>query len=243
MSYSVFIPARHASTRLPGKPLLELAGKPLIRHVYERARESGASRIVIATDDPRIAAAAEAFGAESCMTSTRHVSGTDRIAEAVGLLGYDEDRVIVNLQGDEAQMPGAAIRQVGDLLSGDARADLATLYRPLSTRGEFHDPNVVKLVFDADGYALYFSRSPIPWQDGRAGAPAAFRHVGLYAYRVGFLKRFSAAAPSPAERCERLEQLRALHFGARIRVAEALCEIPPGIDTPADLERVRRSGI
>jgi len=247
VSFTVFIPARYASTRLPGKPLLEIAGKPLIQHAYERACESPATRVVIATDDERIRSAAQTFGAETIMTASDHTSGTERIAEASAKLGIADEAVIVNLQGDEAHMPQAVIRQVGELLGGDDSADMATLYRPITDVEEFKDPNVVKLVFDAQGYALYFSRSPIPWHgpaDPDAGTPPvmeAYRHIGLYAYRARFLRQYAALPPCAEERLERLEQLRALHHGIKIRVAQALREVPPGIDSPADLERARTS--
>lgn len=246
MDFSVYIPARHASTRLPGKPLLPLAGKPLLQHVYERALESGAARVVVATDDERIAEVARGFGAEVCMTAAHHASGTERLAEAVACYDEPDNALVVNLQGDEPEMPGALVRQVAEALAARPDADMATLAVPLACPNDLFDPNVVKVVTDGGGHALYFSRAPIPWdRDGFAsGTPPARlaagpwrRHVGLYAYRAGFLRRFCAWAPSPLERLESLEQLRALHHGARCLVADALAEPGVGVDTPADLAR------
>jgi 3-deoxy-manno-octulosonate cytidylyltransferase (CMP-KDO synthetase) len=249
VSFEVFIPARYASTRLPGKPLLDIAGKPLIQRVHERACAAGAERVVIATDDERIRAAAEAFGARVCMTAASHVSGTDRIAEAAETLGVADETIIVNVQSDEPQVPGAVIAQLAALLAGCPGADMATLCVRIVEAQELLDPNVVKVVADAAGYALYFSRAPIPWPgafpDRPGGAPDVEtwryeRHLGLYAYRARFLRRYRGLAPCEAERIERLEQLRALHHGARIRIAQAAMPVPPGVDSEADLERVRR---
>ncbi len=250
MRFSVYIPARYGSTRLPGKPLLDIAGKPLIRHVFDRAVESGAASVVIATDDDRIRSCAEGFGAKACMTSPHHRSGTDRIAEAAALLGEDEGSIIVNLQGDEPCMPALLIKQVADLLEQGVEAEMATLCVPIRDLSELFDPHVVKVVWNQKGYALYFSRAPIPWSRDesikahateRLPAPANYyRHLGLYAYRAGFLHRFSQFPVCPLEQAECLEQLRALYYGFRIRVALALLPPETGIDTPADLARIRR---
>ena len=248
-TFSVIIPARFASSRLPGKVLLDLAGKPLLWHVYRRAVESGARRVIIATDDVGVQAAALAFGAQVEMTSADHASGTDRIAEVVARLGLTDEEIVVNLQGDEPLMPAAVILQVAERLATDPGAAIATVCERITEARDTFDPAVVKVVTDAGGRALYFSRAPIPWD--RAGfssdganvwptAQAYYRHVGLYAYRVGFLKTYSALPPCELERTECLEQLRALHHGARILVDEAVAPSGFGIDTIADLERVRR---
>jgi 3-deoxy-manno-octulosonate cytidylyltransferase (CMP-KDO synthetase) len=241
----VVIPARYASSRLPGKPLADVAGKTLIERVYDCARASGAQHIVVATDDERIRAAAEGFGARVCMTSTQHTSGTDRIAEVVDRLGIAADEIIVNLQGDEPMMPARLIRQVAETLVAHPEAVVATACHPIRAREEFTNPNVVKVVVDEHGRALYFSRAPIPWPregtGGAASAPlAAFRHIGIYAYRAGFIGRYAAWPPCPLELAEQLEQLRVLWHGERIAVCEC-AELPgAGVDTPEDLERVRR---
>jgi len=228
--FKVVIPARYASTRLPGKALLDLAGRPLIQHVYERAVESGAQAIVIATDDARIRNAALSFGATVVMTSRKHASGTDRMSEVLSVLAEPEDSIVVNLQGDEPLMPGAAIRQVAALLNADPDASMATLCERISEARDVFDPNVVKVVVDDAGRALYFSRAPVPWDrqhfatHGSQRWPLAqpyYRHIGLYGYRAGFVKRFSQLSPCAIERAEALEQLRALHYGARILVAES----------------------
>lgn len=248
MSFRVLIPARYASTRLPGKPLLDIGGKPMLQRVYEQALASGAASVVIATDDARIEAAARGFGAEVCMTAAEHSSGSERLAEAVTLLGYGDDEIVVNLQGDEPLMPPALLRQVADNLAAHARAEVATLCTRIHTAAELFDPHAVKVVMDSEGMALYFSRAVIPWdRDAFAVTteelPAQalhYRHLGLYAYRVGFLKRYVNLAPCVLERMEVLEQLRVLWHGAGIHVAEAVVAPAPGVDTAADLERVRR---
>lgn len=246
--YRVVIPARHASTRLPGKPLASIAGEPMIRWVWERARQGGASEVIIATDHEGIASACAAFGAEVCMTDPGHASGTDRIAEVADRRGWSEDQVVVNVQGDEPLLPPVLVQQVAELLVLHPEADLGTLGTPIHALAEYLDPNVVKVVARSDGAALYFSRAPIPWH--RDGAPAglgsqrhhdgAMRHLGIYSYRVGALRRLSAASPCRLEEAERLEQLRALWLGMRIQVDAALEIPPPGVDTPEDLERVNR---
>ena len=247
MSFHVIIPARYQSVRLPGKPLLQVAGKPIVQHVYERARESGAEQVVIATDDKRIEAAASEFGAPVIMTSAEHASGTDRLAEAVAALALDDTAVVVNLQGDEPLMPVPLIQQVADNLERyKERASIATLSEAMAVASDVFDPNIVKVVTDRDGFALYFSRAPIPWD--RTNFPAQHathhrvyrRHLGMYAYRADFLKAFSALAPSPLEQLEALEQLRALWHGYAIHVAPACEASERGVDTAADLERVKR---
>ena len=248
MKFKVYIPARYGSTRLPGKPLVDIAGKPMIRHVFDRAIESGAASVIIATDDERIRSCAEGFGANACMTSPRHRSGTDRIAEAAMLLGEDESSIIVNLQGDEPCMPAPLINQVAGLV--EPGVEMATLCAPITDPKELFDPHVVKVVFDQEGYALYFSRAPIPWNRDEFSEVHAmthlpnsanyYRHIGLYAYRAGFLQRFCKLTACPLEQTECLEQLRALYYGFRIQVALALLPVEAGIDTPADHARIRR---
>ncbi|MDE2306582.1 MAG: 3-deoxy-manno-octulosonate cytidylyltransferase [Gammaproteobacteria bacterium] len=243
--FQVVIPARFASTRLPGKMLAPIAGRPLIHWVWERARASGAQRVVIATDDERIAAAARAFGAEVELTAAELPSGTDRVAEVARRAGFDGRDVIVNLQGDEPLVDPALIARLAAALGEDDRADIATAVAPIASLEEFLDPNCVKAVADGRGRALYFSRSPVPWprdhvEGGRPTVHAgAWRHIGLYAYRVESLLRFASLAPTPLELCERLEQLRALEHGMSIKVIALERAPPPGIDTPADLARVR----
>lgn len=243
----IVIPARYASTRLPGKPLLAIAGKPMIQHVYEKAAQSRASEVVVATDDERIAKAADGFGARVCMTSANHQSGTDRIAEVIETLGWADDEIIVNLQGDEPLMPVVLLDQVADDLANHADADTATLCALLDHPAQAFDSNVVKVVADKKGYALYFSRAPMPWQRGQMAwgqelaaeaAKPLRRHIGLYAYRARFVREFVAWPPAPLEQMESLEQLRTLWHGRKIHVTQA-CELPPaGVDTPEDLERV-----
>ncbi len=235
----VIIPARYASTRLPGKPLLDIAGKPMIRHVVERARESGAKTVTVATDDERIYTACEQFGAAVVMTSAKHGSGTERLAEAIQKLGIGPDEIVVNVQGDEPLMSPALVRQVSDALAAHAEAVVATVGTPIRDDAELRNPNVVKVVFDANGYALYFSRAPIPFpRDG--GLPPAHRHLGLYAYRAGYVASYVSLAPSPYEQAEQLEQLRVLWHGGRIAVHVADQAPLAGVDSPEDLERVRK---
>jgi 3-deoxy-manno-octulosonate cytidylyltransferase (CMP-KDO synthetase) len=244
--FRIVIPARYASTRLPGKALLPLAGRPMIQWVCERAASSGAAEVLVATDDERIVAACAAFGMRAVLTSPAHPSGTDRIAEVARQRGWDPRDIVVNVQGDEPLVPPAAIAQVARLLAEHEGAHVATLAAPVESLAEFLDPNAVKVVADRAGRALYFSRAPIPWdRDHAAGALAsqssyagARRHIGLYAYRVEALARLAALPPTPLERLEKLEQLRALENGLVIQVADA-CERPPaGVDTSGDLERV-----
>lgn len=245
--FKVVIPARLGSTRLPRKVLRDVAGKPLVRHVWEAARVSGAEQVVIATDDETVAAAARAFGADVRMTAATHQSGTDRINEVARAEAWDRDCVVVNLQGDEPLMPPALVRDCASLLADDAAADIATLCHPLHSAEEWVNPNVVKLVMDRRGYALYFSRAPIPWKrdpvsalEAGAHLPAglAYRHIGLYAYRVGSLAQFSELPPAELENCEALEQLRALTHGFRIKVGITANPPPRGVDTEDDLAAV-----
>ncbi len=241
----VIIPARYASTRLPGKPLIDIGGKPLLRHVYERALQSGAHKIIVATDDVRIYDAVKEFGGTVCMTSSQHQSGTDRIAEVVEIFNLKPEEIVVNLQGDEPLMPPDLIKQTAEMLTAHPAAAMATACHPIDDDESLRNPNVTKVVCDRDSYALYFSRAPIPWPRDIMGAgnPAnqpvrALRHIGLYAYRAGFISRFAKWPPCPLERTESLEQLRALWYGERIAVCEAQ-EMPgPGVDTAADLARV-----
>lgn len=242
MSFRIVIPARYAAQRLPGKPLRDLAGRPLIEHVWRRAMAADAREVVVATDDPRIADAVRGFGGEVELTAPELPSGTDRCAAVAERRGWDEDEVVVNLQGDEPLMPPRVLRQVAELLAADPAAGIATLCAPIATPAEFRDPNVVKVVMAEDGGALYFSRAPIPWDRDAGGAPqarpGACRHLGIYAYRVGALLALTRMAPCELERIEKLEQLRALHAGVRIRVEPALEPVGPGVDTPEDLARV-----
>jgi 3-deoxy-manno-octulosonate cytidylyltransferase (CMP-KDO synthetase) len=238
--FYVAIPARAASSRLPGKALADLGGKPMLQWVYEKACAAGARAVIIATDDEAIAAAARRFGATARLTSTTHVSGTDRIGELAAMEGWADEEIVVNVQGDEPLIPPLNIVQVAQLLATHPQAALATLSTPVTSQQEFLDPNAVKVVTDGGGRALYFSRAPIPVQrDGVAGGFAgARRHVGLYAYRVAALRRLTALAPSPLERAEKLEQLRALEHGLIIQVAEACAPPGPDVNTAEDLRRV-----
>ncbi|MDH5622060.1 MAG: 3-deoxy-manno-octulosonate cytidylyltransferase [Gammaproteobacteria bacterium] len=239
--FVVVIPARFASTRLPGKPLLEINGKSMIRHVYDRATESRASEVVIATDDERIADAAEAFGATVCMTGDHHQSGTERIAEVADLLDWDDEQIVVNLQGDEPAMPAQLLDQCAELLQ-DASADVATLASPFLTQGDFENPNCVKVIRDASKHAIYFSRAAIPYardtSNKTRAAEAALHHHGIYAYRCGVLRQLVLAEPSEIEICEQLEQLRALSLGMAIIVGVPEKRPGIGVDTADDLRRV-----
>ncbi|NCF62174.1 MAG: 3-deoxy-manno-octulosonate cytidylyltransferase [Gammaproteobacteria bacterium] len=244
--YHVVIPARMASQRLPGKPLLPIAGKPLIEHVYRRACEATAQSVIIATDSPELQAAAKKFGAEVVMTSPAHESGSDRIAECIDKQGWPDDSLVVNLQGDEPLMPAACLEQTAELLDKTPGSDVASLYWPIDLPAEVEDPNVVKVVVDEAGHALYFSRSVVPHPRNFSSVSCAMnsgaawkRHIGLYAYRVRALKAFTSMAPSPLESVEKLEQLRFLEAGQGIIMARACEFIPAGVDTPDDLERVR----
>jgi 3-deoxy-manno-octulosonate cytidylyltransferase (CMP-KDO synthetase) len=243
--FHVIIPARFSASRLPGKPLLTIGDRPLIQWVWQCARASGAASVTIATDDGRVLDSAASFGADCLMTSPQHASGTDRVAEVVRRKGFAEDDVIVNLQGDEPMMPAAAVREVAEALSARPQTDIATAVAPIRSLEEFLDPSCVKALRARDGHALYFSRAPVPWPRDEvvAGRPTRFmgawRHIGIYAYRVRGLLQFSSWPPTALEEAERLEQLRALEHGMRIHLT-ALSEAPPaGVDTPEDLQRVR----
>jgi 3-deoxy-manno-octulosonate cytidylyltransferase (CMP-KDO synthetase) len=243
--FKVVIPSRYGASRLPGKPLLPLAGRPMIAHVVARALASGAGEVIVATDDPRIAAACAGLGVEAQLTRTDHHSGSDRIAEVIATRGWADDTIVVNLQGDEPCMPSTLITQVARNLAGHGAARMATLAYPIADGATLFDPHVVKVVTDAAGFALYFSRAPLPWhRDEFMGKsvhlPASvtfLRHIGLYAYRASFLKRYIAWEPSPLELAESLEQLRVLWHGERIHVGVAAQMPGPGVDTAADLAR------
>ena len=247
MSFSVVIPARYGSTRLPGKPLLEIVGKPMVQRVWEQAVKSGAREVIVATDDVRVLAAARAFGAEACMTSPDHPSGTDRLQEVAAEFGWHDDHILVNVQGDEPLIPPAVIDQVAANLAANPAAAIATLAEDITALDELVNPNAVKVVTDVNGMALYFSRATIPWPRepfSRAvkEMPAQgswSRHIGIYAYRTGFLHRYVTWQPAPMERLEQLEQLRALYNGMRIHVDRAAVPVPAGVDTDDDLEAVR----
>lgn len=250
MSFKVVIPARYASARLPAKPLLNLGGRPMIQWVIAAAVASGADEVLVATDDERIAAAAidpRTQQSIAVMTSVQHLSGTDRIAEVATQRGWSERTIVVNVQGDEPQLPPSLVGQVAALLEKHADADIATLSTPITTLHEFLDPNAVKVVTAANGVALYFSRAPIPWnRDGATQGLAsqtrftgAQRHLGIYAYRVDALKRMTSLPPGELELTEKLEQLRALQAGMKLVVDVASVAPPAGIDTQADLDRVR----
>ena len=244
MSFVVIIPARFASTRLPGKPLQDINGKPMIVHVLERARESGAERIIVATDHPDVARAVEAAGGEVCMTREDHQSGTERLAEVVEKCAFSDDTIIVNIQGDEPMIPPAIVRQVAENLAAST-SGMATLAVPIHDAEEAFNPNAVKVVMDAEGYALYFSRATIPWDRDRfaksreAIGDSLLRHIGIYGYRAGFIRRYVSWAPSPLEQIEMLEQLRVLWYGEKIHVAVAEVVPGTGVAPPEDLERVR----
>ena len=247
MSFTVLIPARYASTRLPGKPLSDILGKPMVVRVAERARSSGAERVVIATDDDRIRSAALEHGIDAVLTRSDHSTGTDRLAEAAAQLKLQDRAIVVNVQGDEPLLEPALIREVAEELRAHADASIATACRLIDDPQEAFTPNVVKVVLDRAGYALYFSRATIPWARdafaaGREKLPLGlplYRHYGLYAYRVGFLRHYPSLTPAPIERFEALEQLRALWHGYRIAVKITAGTPAPGVDTQEDLERVR----
>jgi len=244
--FTVIIPARYGSTRLEGKPLLDLAGKPVIQRVYEQARQSDARQVVIATDDVRIRDCAVGFGARVFMTAEGHESGTDRLQEVATQMGLADDEIVVNVQGDEPLIPPNIINQVATNLAG-SMGGMATLSESVVDQATAFNPNAVKVVCDKDGYALYFSRAPVPWErDSFSMAGGALpgrmdmqRHIGIYAYRTGFLHQFVAWGPCALEQTEVLEQLRALWHGVKIHVAPALESPPPGIDTREELENVR----
>lgn len=247
MDFDVIIPARYDSSRLPGKPLVDLCGKPLIQRVYECALQSSATNVTVATDDDRVRAAVEGFGGSVCLTLPSHPSGTDRIAETIEQLGVAPERIVVNLQGDEPRMPGGLIDQVATALERCESASIGTACHAIDNATDLFDPDVVKVVCDREGYAMYFSRAPVPWlrrsdndtSRDKKSAPAAFRHIGLYSYRAQYVLDFARRPPCELETIERLEQLRALWYGERIIVCQAN-EVPgSGVDTAADLQRAR----
>lgn len=248
MSFTVIIPARYASTRLPGKPLLDIVGKPMVQHVCERAEESDADDVIVATDHESIRDTVESFGARALMTRTDHASGTDRLEEVVTQLGMPEEAIVVNVQGDEPLIPPGLINQVARNLESAPEASIATLCEPIDQVDAVFNPNIVKVVFDQKGMAHYFSRAPIPWSrdafaDGKPSElppnTAYYRHIGIYAYRVSFLKEYVTWSAAPTEMAESLEQLRALWKGHGIHV-DITRETPPaGVDTQEDLDRVR----
>ncbi|NML45668.1 3-deoxy-manno-octulosonate cytidylyltransferase [Ramlibacter sp. G-1-2-2] len=247
MQYTVLIPARLASTRLPDKPLADIAGLPMVVRVAQRARLSSASRVVVAADSERIAEACRAHGVEVVLTRADHPSGSDRLAEACTKLGLQGDDAVVNVQGDEPLIDPALIDAVARLLHERPQASMSTAAHPIASIEEFTSPNVVKVVLQADGIAMYFSRAPLPWwRDGFAQGitalpePRPLRHIGIYGYRAGFLRQFPALPQAPVESCEALEQLRALWHGHRIAVHVTEADPGAGVDTPEDLERVRR---
>ncbi len=245
--FHVIIPARLDSTRLPGKVLLDIDGKPMLQHVFERATESGAESVVIATDNEKIQSVAEKFGAQVWMTSPDHETGSDRIAEAVSALGFEEDDLIVNVQGDEPLIPPVVIHQLAETLSAHESVKVATLYEPITTVEELMNPSVVKVVLTRRSFAMYFSRAPIPWAKG-AYPPKSdkdlcklhHRHIGMYAYRAGFLGEYMKWEPCPLEEVEGLEQLRALWRGVRVHVTLAKESVPSSVDTQEDLDKVRK---
>ena len=246
MSFSVLIPARLASTRLPDKPLADIAGQPMVVRVAQRAAASGAARVVVAADDLRIVRACEAAGVHAVLTRTDHLSGSDRLAEACTLLGLDGDDVVVNVQGDEPLIDPALVRRCAGLLAARSDCVMSTAAHAIDSLADFTNPNVVKVVLDAADRALYFTRAPVPWwRDGNAQGVAALpqprplRHIGLYGYRAGFLRGFPSLPPAPLEQLESLEQLRVLWHGHRIAVCIALEAPGAGVDTPEDLARVR----
>lgn len=247
MNFYVVVPARYASTRLPGKPLADLAGQPMVARVAERCGESRAQQVYVATDDERIASALQHLPVEVVMTREDHPSGTDRLQEVAAKLALNDDDIVVNVQGDEPLIPPAVINQVAENLADNPGCQIATLCEPITDSDAIFNPNVVKVVFDCQGRALYFSRAPIPWyRDGFAqgakdtGEGQWWRHIGIYAYRVGLLHQYVNWQPAPLEQLESLEQLRAMANGAAIHVAPACDNVPGGVDTQDDLERLRK---
>ncbi|KXI28985.1 3-deoxy-manno-octulosonate cytidylyltransferase [Paraglaciecola hydrolytica] len=246
MNFTVIIPARYASTRFPGKPLVDIKGKPMVQHVYERAMESGASRVIVATDDARIAKVVSDFGGNYCMTGAHHESGTERLAEVIDMEGLLAHELVVNVQGDEPFIPAVNIQQVAENLYHHQQAEMATLAVRITDVEEAFNPNVVKVVTDKQGYAMYFSRATIPYDRARfldeeiidEIGDYYLRHIGIYAYRAGFIKQYVSMSPSGIEQIESLEQLRVLWHGEKIHVDIARETPPTGIDTPEDLERL-----
>ncbi len=245
--FHIIIPARFGSTRLPGKPLVDIGGKPMIQHVVERSWKSGAKSVMVATDDKRISDVVAGFGGESIMTSTEHQSGSDRIAEAATLRGLDRDAIVINVQGDEPDMPAALIRQVARALYDNPDASMSTASAELDDESQVLDPSVVKVVVDRNQYAMYFSRATIPWVRDESSLSISAdasrfvrRHLGIYAYHVGYICDFARRSPCQLEDLEKLEQLRALWAGDRIKCVHAVESPGPGIDTLDDLERIRK---
>ncbi|KAB8310853.1 MULTISPECIES: 3-deoxy-manno-octulosonate cytidylyltransferase [Rahnella] len=245
MSFIAIIPARFGSSRLPGKPLADINGKPMVVHVMERALESGAKRVIVATDHPEVVAAVKAAGGEVCLTSPDHQSGTERLAEVIQICQFADDEIIVNVQGDEPLIPPVIVRQVAENLANSV-AGMATLAVPIESAEEAFNPNAVKVVRDANGYAMYFSRAAIPWERERFAVSkdtigdVFLRHIGIYAYRAGFIRQYVQWEPSKLEHIELLEQLRVLWYGEKIHVDVAKAIPSVGVDTPEDLERVRK---
>lgn len=253
MKFYVVIPARFASTRLPGKPLADIQGQTMVERVYRQASLSSASSVVVATDDQRVFDEVERFGGEVVMTREDHPSGTDRLAQVASIKDLDDEDILVNVQGDEPLIPPEVIEQVARNLTENSQCDCATLAEPIGTCGEFLNPAAVKVVTNEADEAMYFSRAPVPWPRDQAGSIVsaesteslpenfqAWRHIGIYAYKAGLLRQFTHWAPTALEQIESLEQLRILSNGKRIHVASACAEVPGGVDTPEDLERVRR---
>lgn len=247
MDFTVIIPARYASTRLPRKPLLDIAGKPMIQHVWEKAQQAGAKRVIVATDHAEIAQVVENFGGEVCLTSDKHNSGTERLAEVIDKMAIADDEIIVNIQGDEPLIPPVIVAQVAENLDRH-QVNFATLAVKLTSKEELLNPNVVKTLTDTNGMALYFSRSPIPFprdqfatlDDAFVAAQNYLRHIGIYAYRSGFIKQYVTWQPTALEQLESLEQLRALWYGEKIHLDLAKEAPQVGVDTAEDLERVRQ---
>ena len=254
MKFQVIIPARYGSTRFPGKPLVDISGKPMIQHVVERAQAAQAEAVIVATDDQRIADCVEGFGGQVVMTRNDHQSGTERLAEVMHKLQCDPQTIIVNIQGDEPHIPVSVVKQVAQNLADNPSVSMATLACRINHISEFYNPNIVKVVTDSSGKALYFSRSALPFvRDGMLGEQEALtaseakvdfssfgylRHIGIYAYRAEFIQRYVDMPASPLEQLESLEQLRVLYHGEQIHVAQALETPPPGIDTPEDLTKL-----
>lgn len=246
LDFYAVIPARYASSRLPGKPLLDIAGRPMVVHVAERAKLSGAAKVVVATDDERIKSVVDSFGYDAMLTGADHVSGTDRIAEVAIREGWQDDAIVVNVQGDEPLIDPTLIISVAETLANSDQADMATACHHIHTKADFLNPNVVKVVLDAQSNALYFSRAPIPYPRDAflndldiPDEMPVYRHIGIYAYRTGFLKAYAGLMPSPIEKFESLEQLRVLYHGRKIAVAITDAAPAPGVDTKADLEHIR----
>ncbi|WEJ63557.1 3-deoxy-manno-octulosonate cytidylyltransferase [Thiomicrorhabdus lithotrophica] len=248
MSFSIIIPARFESSRLPGKPLMDIHGKPMIQWTWQQAKKSGAERIIIATESQQVKEACEAFGAEVCITGNQHQSGTERIAEVIELANIADDEIIVNVQGDEPMLPAELIHQVAEGLETHTKTQMATLCEPIETVETVFDPHAVKVSRDVNNFAINFSRAPLPWsrdtfagQDKTLPANWAYkRHIGLYAYRAGFVKQYVAWPECELEQVEKLEQLRVLWHGEDILVLDALCHAGVGVDTTQDLEQVRK---